>query len=97
MFDLNIKQGDIYCSVHLFKKSHEVFDFFSNPKNLEILIPDFLKFRISSEFSEEIKQWDEIEYRLTLRYIPIKWRSHISVREPNKKFIDEQLIGPYKK
>ena len=49
MFELNIDQGEIYCSVQLSKKSDEVFEFFSNANNLEILTPNFLKFKITTK------------------------------------------------
>lgn len=97
MFELNIDQGEIYCSVQLSKKSDEVFEFFSNANNLEILTPNFLKFKILGSLPDKIKLNDKIDYRLTLRYIPIKWRSEITVWEPNKRFVDEQIAGPYRK
>tara|TARA_A100001037_G_scaffold194751_1_gene174299 strand:- start:5526 stop:5984 length:459 start_codon:yes stop_codon:yes gene_type:complete len=97
MFELKIDRGEIYCSVQLYKKSDEVFDFFSNANNLEILTPSFLKFKILSELPEKIKLNDKIDYRLSLRNIPIKWRSEITAWEPHNRFVDEQVLGPYRK
>ena len=96
MFELKIDQGEIYCSTQLSKKSDEVFEFFSDANNLQILTPSFLKFKILSNLPDKIKLNDKIDYRISLRHIPIKWRSKITVWEPNKRFVDEQILGPYR-
>ena len=96
MFELKIDRSEIYCSIQLSKKSDEVFEFFSDANNLQVLTPNFLKFKILSNLPDKIKLNDEIDYRISLRYIPIKWRSKITVWEPNKRFVDEQILGPYR-
>ena len=96
MFELKINQGEIYCSTQLSKKSDEVFEFFSDANNLQILTPSFLKFKILSNLPDKIKLNDKIDYRISLRHIPIKWRSKITVWDPNKRFVDEQIFGPYR-
>jgi ligand-binding SRPBCC domain-containing protein len=38
-----------------------------------------------------------ISYRLKLFGVPFRWLTEITVWEPNKRFIDTQLKGPYAK
>ncbi len=37
----------------------------------------------------------EIDYKLKVRGIPMKWRSAIDVWEPGRRFVDRQVTGPY--
>jgi ligand-binding SRPBCC domain-containing protein len=37
-----------------------------------------------------------IEYRIHLRFIPMKWLTRITIWEPPHRFVDEQLKGPYR-
>jgi ligand-binding SRPBCC domain-containing protein len=36
-----------------------------------------------------------IEYRLRLHGLPISWLTRIEVWEPGRRFVDQQLRGPY--
>ena len=36
-----------------------------------------------------------IDYRLKLYGVPIKWRTEIETFEPESRFTDQQLSGPY--
>jgi ligand-binding SRPBCC domain-containing protein len=38
----------------------------------------------------------EITYRITLYGIPIPWQSVIDVWEPGARFVDRQIVGPYR-
>ncbi len=73
----------------------EIFAFFADPGNLEALTPPSLKFRMLTPRSA-LRTGLTIEYGLRVRGVPIRWRSLISAYEPGKRFVDEQLKGPYR-
>ncbi len=75
----------------------DVWPFFSSERNLERITPPFLNFNVIGKSTEEIGEGTLIDYRLSLRGFPMKWRTKISRWEPGKCFVDEQLEGPYKK
>ena len=75
----------------------EVFDFFSNPNNLELITPNNLKFTIKTESPIVMRLGLTIDYSLRIRGFPVKWTSLISEYNPPYNFIDEQVIGPYSK
>ena len=74
----------------------EVFGFFGDPANLERLTPPWLDFRVLDCSTEQIEEGSLIDYQLRLHGIPIRWRSLISAWEPTKRFVDEQVRGPYR-
>lgn len=73
----------------------EVFEFFSNPANLTILSPPWLKFEMQSEHEAKMLAGIEFDYKLKVRGIPLKWRSRITEWDPPNRFADEQIKGPY--
>jgi ligand-binding SRPBCC domain-containing protein len=75
----------------------KVFEFFSNAENLGRITPDDLGFEILTPTPIEMKQGALIDYRIKLGMIPMLWRTEITVWEPNTRFVDSQLKGPYKK
>jgi len=74
----------------------ETFAFFANAANLERLTPPFLNFRIKTPIPIAMHQGTEIEYRIMLYGVPIPWRTRIDVWEPGVRFVDRQLLGPYR-
>ena len=75
---------------------NEVFDFFSKAENLNKLTPPELSFKIITPLPIEIKQGAVIDYKIKLNGIPFYWKTEITIFEPQKRFIDKQLKGPYK-
>ena len=74
----------------------EVFAFFSDAANLAAVTPRFLKFRIVSPLPIRMAQGALIDYRLSLFGVPFAWRTRIDVWEPERRFVDVQLRGPYR-
>ena len=73
----------------------EVFQFFSDAMQLERITPPLLHFKVLTPAPIEMFAGQTIDYRLRVHGIPIRWRSEISIWEPNDRFVDQQLRGPY--
>ena len=74
---------------------NKTFAFFKEAKNLEILTPEFLKFKILDQSTPEIQDGTKFTYRLSIHGIPVKWESRITDWSPDSKFSDVQIKGPY--
>ena len=72
----------------------EVFLFFSRPENLQAITPPWLDFRMV-ETPDNLQRCALIRYRLRWRWIPIRWKTEITVWDPPHRFVDRQLSGPY--
>ena len=74
----------------------EVFDFFSQARNLEQLTPPWLRFKVLSPEPLEMRGGTLIDYQLRLHGVPIAWTSLIECWEPARRFVDRQVRGPYR-
>ena len=74
----------------------KVFEFFSAAENLDRLTPTSLHFKILTPSPIDLKTGAIIDYRLSLFGIPFGWRTLIETFEPNDRFVDKQLKGPYR-
>lgn len=75
----------------------EAWNFFSNPSNLQKLMPEDMKFEVKSELPEEVYTGQLIEYMVSpFKGFNTKWVTEITHVERFKYFVDIQLHGPYK-
>lgn len=72
-------------------------DFFSSPKNLKKITPEYMGFDVLLDIPEKMYPGLIIEYTVKPVFsIPMKWITEITHVEPLKFFVDEQRKGPYK-
>ncbi len=74
----------------------EIFSFFADAGNLDLLTPRWLRFEILTPRPIEMRVGARIEYRLRLRGLPLRWQSEITAWQPLYRFVDEQRRGPYR-
>ena len=73
----------------------KIFEFFTDPHNLEALTPKFLQFKILKVTSTPIKEGTLLDYSLKIRGISVRWQSKITECIPGNRFADMQTRGPY--
>ncbi|MEO7113990.1 MAG: SRPBCC family protein [Polyangiaceae bacterium] len=73
----------------------ELFAFFSDAANLEKLTPTSMSFKIKTPQPIAMHSRTLIDYEIRLFGVPMKWRTLIDVWQPEEKFVDLQLRGPY--
>jgi len=83
-------------SIWLPRRLDEVFAFFSDASNLEVITPPWLKFSVVTPRPIEMRPGTLIDYRLRFRGLPLRWRSEITVWDPPYRFADAQVKGPYR-
>ena len=74
----------------------DTFEFFADASNLQRLTPPWLDFSVVTGMPVVMRVGTEIDYRIRLYGVPIPWKSRIDVWEPGVRFVDRQLIGPYR-
>ncbi|MGE0680261.1 MAG: SRPBCC family protein [Candidatus Binatia bacterium] len=79
------------------KPLNDVFLFFADAGNLELITPQFLHFRILTPLPIRMEPGALIDYRLRLFSLPFHWRTRIEMFEPGRCFTDVQVSGPYRR
>ena len=74
----------------------EVFEFFADAGNLDLLTPSWVRFHILTPMPVTMREGLLLDYRLRIRGIPVTWQSEITAWEPPNRFVDEQRRGPYR-
>ena len=65
----------------------------NNAKDLEALTPPWLRVRVLTKGEIPVSRGTQIDYRLRLRGVPLRWLSEITAREPPHRFVGEQVAG----
>mgnify|MGYP001278050974 CR=1 FL=1 len=74
----------------------KAWEFFSDPRNLKTITPEYMGFKILSGEEPSMYAGQIIQYLVTpLLNIPVKWVTEITHVEEGKYFVDEQRFGPY--
>lgn len=74
----------------------ETFAFFCDARNLEMLTPEWLSFRLLTPAPIDMRRGTVIDYRIRIHGFPVRWRTEITEWDPPHRFIDLQLRGPYR-
>jgi ligand-binding SRPBCC domain-containing protein len=76
---------------------NEAWDFFSNPRNLALITPPSLGFKVTSDVPPKMYQGMILTYTVTpLLNYPVRWVTEITHMDEGRMFVDEQRFGPYK-
>ncbi len=79
------------------RSRHGVFTFFADPENLDTITPDGLRFEILTPRPIAMRPGALIAYRLRLLGVPFRWLTRIEAFQPEERFVDVQLRGPYRR
>lgn len=84
------------CEQWLARPVEEVFPFFADARNLQAITPPWLDFQVLTPGPVEMRAGALIDYKLRIRGVPLRWRTHIKEWVPPHRFVDEQVRGPYR-
>ena len=83
--------------MHFNNSLEEIWEFISNPKNLQKITPEYMQFRILNDsLPEKMYPGMIIKYSVKPIFkIPTTWVTEITQVRDKEYFVDEQRVGPY--
>jgi ligand-binding SRPBCC domain-containing protein len=90
-----MKTFSLHVELWLPRPREQVFPFFAEARNLEILTPPWLNFEVLTPAPVAMRPGSLIDYRIRVHGMPIGWRTEIVEWSPPHRFVDVQLRGPY--
>lgn len=89
--------GHFECRLWLPAPRSEVFAYFADARNLDPMTPSWFQLTIlAPEPPIVMARGTTIDYRMRWRGLPMRWRSEVTVWEPERRFTYEQRRGPYR-
>jgi ligand-binding SRPBCC domain-containing protein len=73
----------------------ETFAFFCKAENLGLITPDWMRFEMLGAPAQSIQAGTELDYKIGLGPLPMRWKTVISRWSPPSGFVDNQARGPY--
>lgn len=89
------KLHELTRSISVPRAAEEVFVFFERPENLALITPPWLDFHLITPSPVEMRRGALIDYTIRLMGWRVSWRTVITEHDPPRRFVDEQLRGPY--
>lgn len=75
----------------------QAWDFFSDPRNLNTITPDSMRFKTLSGDERKMFAGQIIHYKISpFKGITMEWVTEITHVKDKEFFVDEQRFGPYK-
>jgi uncharacterized protein (TIGR01777 family) len=73
----------------------QAFAFFCRAENLGLITPSWMRFELLGEPPGTIAEGTQIQYKIALGPVPLRWRTIIRSWHPPGLFVDTQASGPY--
>jgi ligand-binding SRPBCC domain-containing protein len=67
-----------------------VWEFFSDPRNLPLLTPPRMRLAVAPGAPVRASARTEVDLRVRVLGVPLRWRSVIEACEPQRYFVDRQ-------